>query len=106
MSIHRAGVRPVVHPLYWQKLLRPNDLGLTRYNLNLSRKYPRKEPIAMKITIPDWKTSWFESHISDRFFQEMVKIEKGTAMTLETSSQWMAQVMSETGQLAQALMNL
>ena len=55
----------------------------------------------MKLYSPDWKTAWFENHISDRFFQEMAKLEKGTALTLESSAQWMNQVMIETGMLAQ-----
>ena len=60
----------------------------------------------MKLKTPDWKAAWFENHTSERFFQEMAKIEKGIGLTLESSSQWMSQVMSETGQLAQSMMNL
>ncbi|MDH5752293.1 MAG: hypothetical protein OEZ59_07730 [Deltaproteobacteria bacterium] len=57
----------------------------------------------MKVRTPDWKSAWFENHISDRFFQEMSKVDKGVALNMETVSQWMAQVMSDAGMLAQAL---
>ena len=60
----------------------------------------------MKVMLPDWKSAWFENHISDRFFQEMAKIDKGIGMGLDTTGQWMGQIMSETGNLAQALMTL
>lgn len=57
----------------------------------------------MKLKSPDWKTAWFENHISDRFFQEMAKLDKGTAKTLEQTAQWMNQMMVETGYLAQTM---
>jgi hypothetical protein len=60
----------------------------------------------MKLKVTDWKQAWFESHISDRFFQEMSKLEKGSVQGLETTAQWMEQIMIEVGLLAQAMIRL
>ncbi len=60
----------------------------------------------MKLKVPDWKQAWFENHISDRFFQEMGKLEKGTTKGLESTAQWTEQVMIDVGQLAQAMIRL
>ena len=60
----------------------------------------------MKLKVTDWKHAWFESHISDRFFQEMSKLEKGSVQGLETTAQWMEQIMIEVGLLAQAMIRL
>lgn len=60
----------------------------------------------MKLRIPDWKSAWFDNQISDRFFQEVSKLEKGTVKSLDSSAQWMEQVMIEVGQLAQAMIRL
>ncbi len=60
----------------------------------------------MKLRIPDWKSAWFDNQISDRFFQEISKLEKGTVKSLDSSAQWMEQVMIEVGQLAQAMIRL
>jgi len=60
----------------------------------------------MKLKVTDWKHAWFESHISDRFFQEMSKLDHGAMHGLETSAQWMEQIMIEVGLLAQAMIRL
>ena len=60
----------------------------------------------MKLKVTDWKHAWFESHISDRFFQEMSKLDHGAIHGLETSAQWMEQIMIEVGLLAQAMIRL
>lgn len=60
----------------------------------------------MKLRVNDWKHAWFESHISDRFFQEMSKLERGSVQGLETSAQWTEQIMVEVGALAQAMIRL
>ncbi|HKJ00603.1 MAG TPA: hypothetical protein VKB51_19190 [bacterium] len=60
----------------------------------------------MKLKVTDWRQAWFESHISDRFFQEMSRVEKGTVHGLEHTAQWMEQIMIEVGVLAQAMLRL
>lgn len=60
----------------------------------------------MKLKIQNWKAAWFDAHINDRFFQEMSRIEKVMVKDLETSAQWMEQVMIEVGQLAQSMIRL
>jgi hypothetical protein len=60
----------------------------------------------MKLKVTDWKHAWFESHISDRFFQEMSKLEKGAVQGLDMTAQWMEQIMIEVGLLAQAMIRL
>lgn len=60
----------------------------------------------MKLKVTDWKHAWFESHISERFFQEMSRLEKGPVQGLDTSAQWMEQVMIDVGALAQAMIRL
>ncbi len=60
----------------------------------------------MKLKIQDWKSSWFDAHINDRFFQEMSRVEKGMVKDLDTSAHWMEQVMIEVGQLAQSMIRL
>ena len=60
----------------------------------------------MKLKSPDWKKSWFENHISERFFQEVTRLEHGTVNRLETSAQWMEQMTIELGQLAQSMIQL
>jgi hypothetical protein len=60
----------------------------------------------MKLKVTDWKQAWFESHISERFFQEMSRLEKGAVQGLESTAQWMEQIMIEVGLLAQAMIRL
>jgi hypothetical protein len=60
----------------------------------------------MKLKVQDWRQAWFESHISDRFFQEMSKVEKGAVQGLDMTAQWMEQIMIEVGLLAQAMIRL
>ena len=60
----------------------------------------------MKLKPQNWKAAWFDSHISERFFNEMSRLEKTALANLETSAQWMEQLMIEVGQLAQAMIRL
>jgi hypothetical protein len=55
----------------------------------------------MKLLTPPWKTAWYDDQISERFFQEMSRMEKSTVRELQTSAQWMNQLVIEMGQLAQ-----
>lgn len=57
----------------------------------------------MKLLTPPWKTAWYDDGISERFFQEMSRLEKSTVKEMETSAQWLNQLMVELGQLAQHL---
>ena len=70
------------------------------------RAHPTGSESVMRLRTTDWKHAWFESHISDRFFQEMSKLERGAVQDLETSAQWMEQIMIEVGTLAQAMIRL
>lgn len=60
----------------------------------------------MKLLTPPWKTAWYDDQISDRFFHEMSRLEKGSMQELQSSAQWMNQIMIEVGQLAQNMTQL
>ncbi len=60
----------------------------------------------MKLLTPPWKTAWYDDQISERFFQEMSRLEKGPVRELGTSAQWMNQLVIELGQLAQTVNQL
>lgn len=60
----------------------------------------------MKLLITPWKTAWYDDQISEKFFQEMSRLEKGAARDLRKSSHWLGQLVIEVGQLAQNLMPL
>jgi hypothetical protein len=60
----------------------------------------------MKLLTPPWKTAWYDDQISDRFFQEMSRTENAELHDLESSAQWMNQVVIQTGQLAQNMNQL
>ena len=60
----------------------------------------------MKLTACPWKTAWHEEQVSDRFFQELAKMEKGLAKDLNTSAQWLEHLVIELGQLAQNMVQL
>jgi hypothetical protein len=60
----------------------------------------------MKLKIQNWKSSWFDAKINDRFFQEMSRVENKMVKDLDTSAHWMEQVMIEVGRLAQAMIRL
>ena len=60
----------------------------------------------MKLLTTPWKTAWYDDQISEKFFQEMSRVEKGAARDLKQSSHWLGQMVIEVGQLAQDLMPL
>lgn len=60
----------------------------------------------MRLLTPPWKTAWYDDHLADVFFQEMARSEKNGINNLETSAQWMEQLMIEFGQLAQNMIQL
>lgn len=60
----------------------------------------------MRLLTPPWKTAWYDDQISDRFFQEMSRTENAEVHDLESSAQWMNQVVIQTGQLAQNMNQL
>jgi hypothetical protein len=53
-----------------------------------------------------WKQAWHERKLSERFYQELNRLEKGQLRTVEYSSEWLAHAMAELGQLAQSMMHL
>lgn len=60
----------------------------------------------MRLLTPPWKTAWYDDHLADVFFQEMARSEKNGISHLETSAQWMEQLIIEFGQLAQNMIQL
>ncbi len=60
----------------------------------------------MRLLTPPWKTAWYDDQLSNRFFHELSKLEKSTVRELETSAQWMEQMVIEFGQLAQNMIQL
>ena len=55
----------------------------------------------MKLLTTPWKTAWYDDQISEKFFQEMSRLEKGAARDLNQSSHWLGKLVIEVGQLAQ-----
>lgn len=60
----------------------------------------------MRLLTPPWKTAWYDDRLSDKFFQEMTRQEKNSLAEIETSAQWMEQLVIEFGQLAQNMIQL
>lgn len=60
----------------------------------------------MRLRTPPWKTAWYEEGLSERFAQEMTRIEKTVAREIETSAQWVEQLVIELGLLAQNMIQL
>lgn len=60
----------------------------------------------MKLHTPPWKTAWYEEGLSERFAQEMTRIERTVAKDIETSAQWVEQLVIELGMLAQNMIHL
>jgi hypothetical protein len=60
----------------------------------------------MRLRTPPWKTAWYEEGLSERFAQEMTRIEKTVAREIETSAQWVEQLVIELGLLAQNMIHL
>ncbi|HEX7927397.1 MAG TPA: hypothetical protein VF678_07390 [bacterium] len=60
----------------------------------------------MKLRTPSWKTAWYEEGLSERFAQEMTRIERTVVKDIETSAQWVEQLVIELGMLAQNMIHL
>ena len=60
----------------------------------------------MKLHTPSWKTAWYEEGLSERFAQEMTRIERNVVKDIETSAQWVEQLVIELGMLAQNMIHL
>lgn len=60
----------------------------------------------MKLRTPSWKTAWYEEGLSERFAQEMSRLEKTVIKDIETSAQWVEQLVIELGMLAQNMIHL
>ena len=60
----------------------------------------------MKLRTPAWKSAWYEEGLSERFAQEMSRLEKSVVKEIETSAQWVEQLVIELGMLAQNMIHL
>jgi hypothetical protein len=60
----------------------------------------------MKLPHCPWKQAWHDGQISERFIQELAKLEKGPVKELDSSARWMEQLVVELGQLAQNMIQL
>jgi hypothetical protein len=60
----------------------------------------------MKLTPPVWRTAWYEDGLSERFAQEMSRLEKAALKDLNTSAEWVEQLVIELGQLTQNMIHL
>jgi hypothetical protein len=60
----------------------------------------------MKLVPPAWQTAWYEEGLSERFVQEMTRLEKSAVRDLGTSAQWVEQLVIELGQLTQNMIHL
>jgi hypothetical protein len=60
----------------------------------------------MKLHTPSWKSAWYEEGLSERFAQEMSRLEKTVIKDIETSAQWVEQLVIELGMLAQNMIHL
>lgn len=60
----------------------------------------------MKLPHCPWKQAWHDDQVSEKFFQELAKLEKGQVKELDSSARWMEQIVVELGQLAQNMIQL
>lgn len=60
----------------------------------------------MRLTPPAWRTAWYEEGLSERFAQEMSRLEKSALQDLDTSAEWVEQLVIELGQLTQNMIHL
>ena len=60
----------------------------------------------MKLPHSPWKQAWHDDQVSERFIQELAKLEKGPVKELDSSARWMEQMVVELGQLAQNMIQL
>ena len=60
----------------------------------------------MKLPHSPWKQAWHDDQVSERFIQELAKLEKGAVKDMDSSARWMEQLVVELGQLAQNMLQL
>jgi hypothetical protein len=60
----------------------------------------------MKLPHCPWKQAWHDDQVSEKFFQELAKLEKSQVRELDSSARWMEQLVVELGQLAQNMIQL
>lgn len=60
----------------------------------------------MKIIGGPWQVAWHEDGISEKFFQELSRLEKGAAKDMTVSAVWAHRLAIELGQLAQNMIQL
>jgi len=60
----------------------------------------------MRLIPPVWRTAWYEEGLSERFVQEMTRLEKSVVKELGTSAEWVEQLVIELGQLTQNMIHL
>jgi hypothetical protein len=60
----------------------------------------------MKLMPSVWRTAWYEEGLSERFVQEMTRLEKSFAQDVKTSAEWVEQLVIELGQLTQNMIYL
>jgi hypothetical protein len=60
----------------------------------------------MKLPHSPWKQAWHDDQVSEKFIQELAKLEKGAVKDLDSSARWMEQLVIELGQLAQNMIQL
>jgi hypothetical protein len=60
----------------------------------------------MKLRTPLWKGAWYEEGLSDRFSQEMTRLERTVVKDIGTSAQWVEQLVIELGLLTQNMIHL
>ncbi len=60
----------------------------------------------MRLMPPEWRTAWYEEGLSERFVQELSRLEKTSIHGLHTSAEWVEQLVIELGQLTQNMIHL
>jgi hypothetical protein len=60
----------------------------------------------MRMAPSVWRTAWYEEGLSERFVQEMSRLEKAAIRDLSTSAEWVEQLVIELGQLTQNMIHL
>jgi len=60
----------------------------------------------MKLPHCPWKQAWHDDQVSEKFIQELAKLEKTQVKELDSSARWMEQLVVELGQLAQNMIQL
>ena len=60
----------------------------------------------MKLPHSPWKQAWHDDQVSEKFIQELSKLEKGPVKDLDSSARWMEHLVIELGQLAQNMIQL